>query len=244
MASRNYSIHAQGLRYNKSYEGMKYEDGEMDNSGDSVPPGGVFVYRWQVPKTSGPASEGHNCINFLYHSAVNPAIDIYTGLVGPIVVCRKGVLDDNGRRKDSVEKEFALMFQAFDENRSWYFDRNVQENCPDADIETDDFIETNKYDSINGLIYNNVKGLVANRGDNIAWYIIGLGEIEDIHTIHFHGHTYTWRTSQTHEGDVIEVFPGTYETVEMFANNAGTWLFHCHVGEHMRDGMVGTYTIL
>ncbi|KAH3871447.1 hypothetical protein DPMN_034649 [Dreissena polymorpha] len=73
---------------------------------------------------------------------------------------------------------------------------------------------------------------------------MGLGESEDIHTVHFHGHTYTYRTGKTHEGDVIEVFPGTYETVEMFVTSPGIWLLHCHVAEHMEDGMVATYTVI
>jgi Multicopper oxidase len=29
----------------------------------------------------------------------------------------------------------------------------------------------------------------------------------------------------------------------MNADNPGTWLFHCHVGEHMESGMMATYTI-
>lgn len=244
MASRPYSIHAQGLHYNKSYEGMAYQDGRHGDTGDAVQPGDLFTYRWKVPNAFGSSTHGQNCVNFLYHSGVNPVKDVYSGLVGPIVVCRRGVLDASGTRTDSVEREFALLFLAFNENESWYIDKNIADNCPDADTSTPEFEESNKYDSINGRIYNNVEGLVAKRGDNIAWYIIGLGENEDIHTVHFHGHTYTYRTGQTHEGDVIEVFPGTYETVEMFANNPGTWLFHCHVGEHMRDGMVATYTIL
>lgn len=60
MATRNYSIHAQGIRYNKLFEGWKYEDGEVNNDGDSLPPEDVFVYRWEVPKSSGPTSKGHN----------------------------------------------------------------------------------------------------------------------------------------------------------------------------------------
>lgn len=244
MGTRNYSIHAQGLHYNKTYEGMKYEDGTPVKVGDGVTPGTTFTYRWEVPETSGPGHNGPNCVNFMYHSAVDPVKDTYSGLVGPIVVCRHGVLNSEGERKDSVEREFALLFQAFDENRSWYLDQNVREYCPYALTSTVDFEESNKYDSINGLIYNNIQGLIANRGDNIAWYIMGLGESEDIHTVHFHGQTYTYRTGQTHAGDVVEVFPGTYETVEMFANNPGTWLFHCHVEQHSRDGMVGTYTVL
>lgn len=244
MASRKYSIHAQGLRYNKTFEGMKYGERRSVEAGDGVSPGSTFTYRWEVPNSSGPGTNGPNCVSYMYHSATDLVKDTYSGLVGPIVVCRSGTLNSEGKRTDSVEKEFALLFQAFDENRSWYLNQNVLENCPSADTTTDDFIESNKYDSINGLIYNNVEGLVANTGDNIAWYIIGLGENEDIHTVHFHGQTYTYRTDQTHEGDVIEVFPGTYETVEMFANNPGTWLIHCHVGQHVRDGMVATYTIV
>ena len=243
MASRPYSIHAQGLRYNKTNEGMLYSDGFSGNSGDIVQPGNTFVYRWEVPATSGPAPNEANCKNMMYHSAVNPVKDIYSGLVGPIVICRKNILDFNGKRTDSVEKEFALLFQAFDEKSSWYINKNIQENCPTADTSTPEFEESNKYDSINGLIYDNIKGLTAKLGDNIAWYIMGLGENKDIHTAHLHGQTYTYRSGSTQEGDVVEVFPGTYETVEMFASNPGTWLLHCHVGEHTRDGMVATYTI-
>ncbi|XP_052266278.1 ferroxidase HEPHL1-like isoform X1 [Dreissena polymorpha] len=243
-ASRPYSIHAQGLLYNKSNEGMKYNDGQSMPVGDAVPPGTTFTYTWQVPSSSGPTNIGQNCINFMYHSAVDPVRDVYSGLASPIVVCRPGTLDQHGKRIDSVEKEFALLFLAFDENKSWYIQKNIKENCPQADTSSSDFIESNKYDSINALIYNNVEGLVAKSGDNIAWYIMGLGENEDLHTVHFHGHTYTYRTEKTHEGDVIEVFPGTYETVEMFVTSPGIWLLHCHVAEHMEDGMVATYTVI
>lgn len=244
MATRNYSMHAQGLRYNKSYEGMNYQDGFQSSIGDEVAPGNTFTYRWQVPESAGPGANGPNCVNSMYHSAVDMVKDTYSGLVGPIVICRRGTLDKNGTRSDSVKREYAMLFLAFDENRSWYIEQNIKEKCPLADTTTDDFVESNKYDSINGLIYNNIEGLIAKVGENIAWYIMGLGENEDIHTVHFHGQTYSYRTGQTHEGDVVEVFPGTYETVEMFANNRGTWLFHCHVGAHTRDGMIGTYTII
>ena len=244
MASRPYSIHPHGLHYSKTNEGMLYADGEFNNAGDSVLPGTTYTYRWKVPVSSGPPRFGHNCVNFMYHSAVDPVRDVYSGLAGPIVVCKRGILANNGSRIDSVEREFALLFQAFDENQSWYLQQNIKEYCPNADTSTAEFEESNKYDSINAYIYNNVPGLVAKLGDNIAWYIMGLGESEDIHTVHFHGHTYTYRTGQRHEGDVIEVFPGTYDTVEMLATNPGTWLLHCHVGQHAVDGMVASYTII
>jgi hypothetical protein len=32
-------------------------------------------------------------------------------------------------------------------------------------------------------------------------------------------------------------------TADMIADNPGTWLFHCHVSDHMENGMMATYTI-
>ncbi|WAQ95692.1 HEPHL-like protein, partial [Mya arenaria] len=243
MASRPYSIHAQGLRYNSSYEGMAYADGQPVTSGDGVTPGATFTYRWEVPFTAAPSGNGPNCVNFLYYSAVNLDKDIFSGLAGTIVVCRKGILNDDGSRSDSIEKEFSLLFVGYYETHSWYLSQNIQENCPGADTTTKEFLKSNIYASVNGYIFNNVKGLTMQSGDNVAWYISALGKEGDTHTVHFHGQTYIYRTDQTHEGDVIEVFPGTYETVEMYASNPGTWLIHCHVGLHMVDGMIATYTV-
>ena len=32
-------------------------------------------------------------------------------------------------------------------------------------------------------------------------------------------------------------------TVDMKADNPGTWMYHCHVADHIKAGMVATYTI-
>ena len=243
-AARSYSMHPQGLKYNKTYEGMVYQDGHAESSGDNVSPGSTFTYYWEVPATAGPAPDGPNCIGSMYHSAVDPVKDTYAGLVGPLVICRAGILEPtSSTRRDSVEKEFALLFSAFDENESPYLDENIATKAPSADKTNEEFQESNKYDSVNGYIYNNLLGLVMDKGDNVAWYILGLGSNEDIHTAHFHGQAYVYRKKRPHRADVVEVFPGTYETVYMFCENPGTWLIHCHVGEHTIDGMITTFKI-
>ena len=48
------------------------------------------------------------------------------GLIGPLLVCKKGTLDANGKRKD-VDKEFVLLFTVSNENSAWYIERNVKE---------------------------------------------------------------------------------------------------------------------
>ncbi|XP_012498312.1 PREDICTED: LOW QUALITY PROTEIN: ceruloplasmin-like [Propithecus coquereli] len=47
-----------------------------------------------------------------------------------------------------------------------------------------------------------------------------------------------------YRSDVYDLLPGVYRTVKMYPRDVGTWLFHCHVGEHVDDGMESTYTVL
>lgn len=51
------------------------------------------------------------------------------------------------------------------------------------------------------------------------------------------------QTDKDHRGDVYDLFPGTFQTIELVAENPGTWLLHCHVADHIHAGMETTYTI-
>jgi len=51
--------------------------------------------------------------------------DTASGLIGPLVICRRGVLNQARQRTD-VDREFALLFMVFDENKSWYLEENIQ----------------------------------------------------------------------------------------------------------------------
>jgi len=42
---------------------------------------------------------------------------------------------------------------------------------------------------------------------------------------------------------VIELLPGSMKTVDMIADNPGTWMFHCHVEDHMEFGMMAVFTV-
>lgn len=81
-ASRNYSIHAIGVLYNKSNEGALYEDGTSgeDKSDDAIQPGGTFTYRWTVPEEMGPRPTDAQCLTRMYLSFVNPTKDRYAGM--------------------------------------------------------------------------------------------------------------------------------------------------------------------
>ena len=64
-----------------------------------------------------------------------------------------------------------------------------------------------------------------------------MGSEQDLHTPHWHGKTVRDKSRTT---DVIELLPGSMVTVDMMADNHGTWLFHCHVADHMEAGMMAS----
>jgi hypothetical protein len=74
-----------------------------------------------------------------------------------------------------------------------------------------------------------------NEGERTRWYVFALGSEKDFHTAHWHG------LRVVEEGrrrtDVVELLPATMKTIDLHADNPGTWLYHCHVAEHMREGM-------
>lgn len=59
-----------------------------------VGPGERFTYTWKV--LEGPSTLDSPCIPYLYYSATDPVRDTNSGLVGPLLVCKKGTLGQKG----------------------------------------------------------------------------------------------------------------------------------------------------
>ena len=245
-------IHPHGVFYDKSSEGAHYSIGAatsnetdpdvMPETGADIASGGEYTYHWEVPERAGPGPADPDSIAWLYHAHDHEGIDIYAGLVGAIIVTRSGRANADGTPKD-VDREFVTLFMIFDENMSPYLDANIQQFAasPKSINKTnDEFKESNKKHSINGLLFGNLNGLMMRRGERVHWYVIGLGKDNDTHTVHWHGNTVLRRGSRI---DTLEVFPATAEVVDMQPDNVGTWLFHCHVTDHMAGGMITRYMV-
>ena len=153
-----------------------------------------------------------------YHSHVDPGIEINAGLLGPIIVTAKGKANPDGSPKD-VDREFVASFMIFDEMAGK---------------------PAGLFYSINGFIFGNLPGLYLKQGEKVRWHLLGMGNEIDVHTPHWHGETVTESGRHT---DVIELLPGSMKTVDMVADNPGTWMFHCHVEDHMEAGMMAVFTI-
>ena len=64
-----------------------------------ITPGTIFSYIWTVPEHVGPTDVDPDCITWIYLSTADPVGDISAGLVGPLLVCKRGTLDpDTGKQ--------------------------------------------------------------------------------------------------------------------------------------------------
>lgn len=239
------SMHPHGVLYDKASEGAPYADGipDSEKAGEAVPPGGNFTYVWNVPERAGPGPDDPSSILWMYHSHVDEVTDTSAGLVGPIVITRHGEANPDGTPK-GVDKEFVTLFTIFNETRSPYFAYNLKtftgENMSQVNWNDPNFWESNLKYSINGYIFGNLPGLDMEQNTHVRWYIAGMGGESDIHSPHWHGNTLLMNGMRT---DMVELLPMSMKTLDMYPDNPGNWLFHCHVNDHIIGGMLALYTV-
>jgi hypothetical protein len=224
-----HSIHAHGVRYNKDSEGAHYA---FRGAGAEVPFGQKFVYTWQVTPQSGPAPGEASSRVWLYHGHVDEPEETNAGLIGPIIITAKGKAKPDAVPVD-VDREFVVLFMMFDQSPSpppGTRRSQIQLIPPEYEFST-----------MNGFIYGNLQGLVMREGERVRWHVMAMGSESDLHTPHWHGHTVT---VAGHTKDVTQLLPATTETLDMVADNVGSWMFQCHVADHMDEGMMTYYTVL
>jgi hypothetical protein len=212
---RLHDMHPHGLRYDKANEGSYYIP---VGAGSLVATGNRFTYHWFADAGSGPGPGQLSSVVWWYHGHVEEEGETNAGLLGPIIITAKGKARPDGTPQ-GVDREFVASFMIFDQLAG----------------KTDGL-----FYAINGYIFGNLPGLMMQQGDKVRWYLLGMGNEKDLHSPHWHGKTVSTGSRNT---DVIELLPGSMVTVEMNADNPGSWMFHCHVGDHMEAGMMAIYTI-
>jgi hephaestin len=240
------SVHPHGVFYEKSSEGAPYNDGTSgnDKGDDGVAPGATRTYTWEIPERAGPGPMDGSSIMWMYHSHVDEVADTNTGLIGPIIVTRAGGARADGTPND-VDREFVTMFTVMDENQSLLLDKNIATYASKpASVKKDDegFVESNLMHSINGYVYGNMplSAMTMRKGERVRWYLMGMGTEVDLHTPHWHGNTVVLNGMRT---DVATLLPASMTVADMTPDDVGTWLFHCHVNDHILAGMQTRYRV-
>ncbi|XP_061301884.1 coagulation factor VIII isoform X3 [Pezoporus flaviventris] len=236
LASRPFSFHSTL---------QAYEEMQDATQGEVVQPGKVRKYTWKVLPQMAPTTQEFDCKAWAYFSNVDLEKDLHSGLIGPLIICRRGVLSFVFRRQLAVQ-EFSLLFTIFDETKSWYFLENMERNCrPPCYVQQDDpsFKRNHSFHAINGYVSDTLPGLVMAQQQRVRWHLLNMGSTEDIHSIHFHGQLFSVRTSQEYRMGVYNLYPGVFGTVEMWPSHAGIWRVECKLGEHQQAGMSALFLV-
>ena len=244
------SVHPHGVFYGKSSEGAPYADGVPagDKAGNSIAPGHTYRYTWQVPERAGPGPMDPSSVMWMYHSHEDEVHDVNTGPIGAIVVTRRGMANPDGTPKD-VDREVFALFSEQDEGSSRYFAANladpkinphhVKSQGPLA-IQNEYALQNEMY-SINGFVFGNMPVPTMHVGERVRWYVMATMSDFDFHTPHWHGNTLLVNGMRT---DIVQLFPMQMVVGDMVPDDAGTWLFHCHVNLHLEAGMEARYQVL
>jgi hephaestin len=239
------SVHPHGVLYAKDSEGAGYSDGTSgkDRLDDGVAKGSTHTYTWKVPERAGPGPADGSSVMWMYHSHTAEVADTYAGLMGPMVVTRAGAARPDGSPKD-VDREVFMDFFIDNEMASPLLDDNVKRFLkapvsPDL-LNSDEFAESNLKHSINGYLFGNMPMPTVRKGQHVRWYVMDMGTEADLHTPHWHGNDVTVNGMRM---DVVSLLPAGMVVADMVPDDVGTWLFHCHVHDHITAGMISRYQV-
>ncbi len=254
------SLHPHGVAYERDSEGAMYADGMAHPEANGlVPPGKTHTYTWLVREEAGPGPQDGSSIAWLYHSHNYEPKDVNAGLIGAIVITRKGMARADGSPKD-IAREFFSLFMIIDENQSRYLNHNITANLADpAKVNLGEYIPldpegngdislgtgfgiSNMKNSINGYMFSNGPMITMRKGEHVRWYLMTMGIGFNFHTPHWHGNVVSVRGQYM---DVLPTIgPAQVVTADMTPDMVGTWMFHCHVDDHMKGGMQTLYRVL
>uniref|UniRef100_A0A8C5LQ13 Coagulation factor V n=1 Tax=Leptobrachium leishanense TaxID=445787 RepID=A0A8C5LQ13_9ANUR len=221
MANKPLTIHPQGIKYGKTSEGSDYADStfNLEKMDDAVLPGQTYTYNWDIPESVGPKDADPFCLTYIYYSHENMVQDFNSGLVGTLLICKNGSLNDNGLQK-FFKKEFILMFAVFDESQS----------SLTASPKDDGMLMY----TVNGYVNGTMPVFEACVGDTISWHIIGMSSKPELFSVHFFGQSLE---QNRHRMSVIGLVGSSSTTANMTVNQIGKWLISSLNHKHLQAGM-------
>jgi FtsP/CotA-like multicopper oxidase with cupredoxin domain len=208
-----------------------------------IAPGAVHTYHWSVPEAAGPGPTDESSVLWTYDSngrAFHGAM--MAGLMGPIVVTRRGAANADGSPKD-VDREVFTGFFETDESTSALFSQNLSDPrtnprkvsraaalVPFADLIV----------SINGFTYGNMPLLTLRKGERVRWYLFASNNDGDFHAPTWNGQTVTVAGNRM---DTVGLSPTGRVVADMVPDNPGIWMFYCTLNIHLDFGMKARYQV-
>lgn len=217
-----HSMHPHGVNYTPANDGA-WTAQSNTKPGTSLKPGESYTYEWKAVSSSVGSWPYHDhampatiagSSSTSNDSSMNPSNGIME-LGAELGLFGMIVVTDS--QTPRVDREFILCFHDL-------YEADIPQLSQD-------------FDCFNGAAFlGNTPTFEAKVGERVRWRIMALGQ--DFHVFHLHGHR--WLFNGRYD-DALILGPSTTLTFDYVEDNPGTWLYHCHVTEHMMGGMVGTY---
>lgn len=222
---RAVSLHFHGVTYSAS------DDGTPEHQESVVYPKCAHVY---TIKAEAPGT-------WPYHSHIDSRQEMARGLYGAVIV--------PAASEPSVDREYVAFLgqlgiegtgEEGEGTESRYFTTiNGRPNGRAEVIE----LAGGRYVARTGLA-------TAQVGNRVRWRVIDVSP-DDPHTFHLHGHRWCDRgglidamgvcPSDGLPVDNVALLPAQGTTAEYVESAPGQWMYHCHILDHVGDGMFATY---
>lgn len=206
-----------------------------------VLPGGERSYRWPVRAVDGPGPNDESSILLTYFSDVRQTSDELAGLIGPLVVTKRGMARIDGSPVD-VDREITVLFSSQLEALNPFIGDTLRDpklNPHHVSQATRGFIGLNAFPTINGYVYGNMPMITMRVGEHVRWYLLSTQDFLDGHAPTWDGQTVTW---QGNRSDVVDLST-PHLVVDMVPDNPGVWLLMCSVNVHLELGLKGRFRV-
>ena len=220
-------VHVHGIHYEITSDGTPVHINKVSNQGGQCG-GGQYIYQWDAGKGTAGTWPYHDHTMFKEQGGEDK------GLFGTLIINEKRIplvlLDGKFKslKTNKIDKEFVLWMTSTENlGRNMFFGMEIDHNNGGKQTP---------------LWVNPV--LVATEGEITRWHIIGMGD--EFHSFHLHGHRWNELGTET-VIDTDAIGPIERRTFVIRAGEevgAGDWNYHCHVFEHMIQGMSSVFRVL
>ncbi|XP_068427857.1 coagulation factor V isoform X2 [Clinocottus analis] len=193
---------------------------KKEKEDDVVQPNGEHVYYWEVTSDVSPQPHDPNCLTYTYVSHINVVEDYNSGLIGALLVCKNGSLDESGQQV-GVHQEYVFLFGVFDERESKY----------KPDVEANHLKHT-----INGYTMGSLPDVCVCAYAWVSLHLVGMSSEAEIFSVHMNGQVLQ---QNKHKVSSVGLISGTTATASMVALHEGRWLLSSQTVGHVEAGIYG-----
>ncbi|XP_051937688.1 coagulation factor V [Hippocampus zosterae] len=221
MASEPHNLHPHGVAYGKNSEGAQYFDNTSpkEKEDDMVKPGSEHVYYWEVTPDVSPKPDDPACLTYSYISHMNLVEDFNSGLIGALLICKNGSLDESGMPA-GVKRELVLLFGVFDERESIYKPK-------DQSLD-------HVHHTINGYTKGALPGLSVCAYSSVSLYLLAMSSEPELFSVHITGQVLQ---HMRHKVSSLGLISASSTTASMVPVHIGRWMLSSHVLKHIEEGM-------